>query len=67
MFTTAQTDLDFEARLDLITRGLGKIDDLAFIQNTLREKNTPALFWGVAPTGRREWSSYGANTCYYVC
>ncbi|KAF3167129.1 hypothetical protein TWF225_012054 [Orbilia oligospora] len=52
MFTTAQTDLDFEARLDLITRGLGKIDDLAFIQNTLQEKNTPTLFWGVAPTGR---------------
>ncbi|KAK6339765.1 hypothetical protein TWF718_009159 [Orbilia javanica] len=52
MPTATQGELDFETRLDLVTRGLGKIDDLEFIKNTLREKKMPKLFWGVAPTGR---------------
>ncbi|KAJ6262570.1 Tyrosine--tRNA ligase [Drechslerella dactyloides] len=50
----AHPDLDLDARLDLITRGLGRVDDedRRLIEATLHDKTDPSLFWGVAPTGR---------------
>ncbi|KAJ6258202.1 Tyrosine--tRNA ligase [Drechslerella dactyloides] len=47
-------NLDLDTRLDLITRGLGRVDDAdrQLIKATLQNKQNPSLFWGVAPTGR---------------
>ncbi|EWC47536.1 hypothetical protein DRE_00504 [Drechslerella stenobrocha 248] len=52
--TTPRLNLDLDARLNLITRGLGRADDAdrQLIEAALQNKQNPSLYWGVAPTGR---------------
>ncbi|KAK6529514.1 hypothetical protein TWF281_008685 [Arthrobotrys megalospora] len=49
-----ESALDLNRRLDLITRGLERVDDAdtELIKTTLQNKERPDIFWGVAPTGR---------------
>jgi len=51
MSTTTATyaNPDLEARLELITRGLGRVNsaDLELIRAILEEKENPILFWGM--------------------
>ena len=49
------TDMTAEQRYELITRGLAEVLGGDAILAKLKEGKQLSLYWGTAPTGRREW------------
>jgi hypothetical protein len=51
---TVALNPEAEARFERITRNLAEVTSADIIRQVLADGETPRLYWGTAPTGKRE-------------
>lgn len=63
---TVALNAEAEERFERIARNLAEVTSADIIRKVLADGETPRLYWGTAPTGRREFDAPAQLTAAHI-